>query len=183
LTKRFTVFTVLFVSMLILDQAVKFWARQTFGDADGYPTNLAKLGGAPWPGVFEFTLTYNKGIAFGLFQGLGVFLAPVAVAIAVGAGVYSWKHPREPVWTHVAMGLLASGAIGNLYDRVFLKKVTDMFWFRLIDFPVFNVADACITVATALLLVTWTLEALHQKEPQVKTGPHETPQPETEYPT
>jgi signal peptidase II len=182
LKRRFLLFSVLFVAMVVIDQLVKVWARQTFGDANGFPTNLAKLHGAPWPGVFELTLVYNKGVAFGLFQGLGVFLAPVAIAIAVGAGIYSWKHQEEPGWTHAAMGLLAAGAIGNLVDRAIHHKVTDMFWFRLINFPVFNVADACITVATALLLVVWTLEAATHKKTHPAAGTAETTPAETEYP-
>ena len=113
------------------------------------------VGGAPWPGVFEFTLTYNQGIAFGMFQGSGVYLTPIAIGIAIGAGIYSFKHPHEGTWTHVAMGLMASGALGNLYDRLAMGKVTDMFWFRLINFPVFNIADSCITIATLMLMVAW----------------------------
>ena len=68
----------------------------------------------------------------------GIFLLAGAVKGVVGMGLPT-----------VAMGLLASGALGNLYDRLFDRRgVTDMFWFRAINFPVFNVADACITVAT-----------------------------------
>lgn len=53
----------------------------------------------------------------------------------------------------VTLGMLAAGAIGNLIDRLWMGKVTDMFWFRLINFPVFNVADACITVSAILLAI------------------------------
>jgi len=143
--------------MLALDQAVKIWARTTMRPS-------GSVGGAPWPGVFEFTLTYNEGIAFGMFQGAGVYLTPIAIAIAIGSGVYSYKHPHENLWTHIAMGLMASGALGNLYDRLTLGKVTDMFWFRLINFPVFNVADSCITIATLMLMVSW----LRPAEPPAK---------------
>jgi signal peptidase II len=153
------VFWVVFIGMLVVDQAVKAWIRQAIpvqGSFDGKPI----------PGIFELTLVYNEGIAFGLFQGLGFLLSPVAMIIAAGAGWYSWRHPKESVWSHIAMGLLASGALGNLYDRVVNKKVTDMFWFRLIHFPVFNVADSCITVATVLLILTWWSEAAkHKVEP------------------
>jgi signal peptidase II len=123
------------------------------------------LHGLPWPGIFEFKLTFNEGVAFGLFQGAGKFLAPVAIAIALGAGWYAVKHPQESVMSQVAMGLLASGALGNLYDRMFLGRVTDMFWIRIIDFPVFNIADACITFATILLILIWWQDAMHSKSP------------------
>lgn len=154
---RRILFWVMLVLMLVVDQLVKAWARHTFGN------NLNALGGAPFPGVFEFTLTFNEGIAFGLFQGRGILLTPVAIFMAGGAMFYCLRHPREHVITHIAMGLLASGALGNLYDRLFLKHVTDMFYFRLINFPVFNVADACITVSAVLLIGTWVFDAMKQR--------------------
>ena len=123
------------------------------------------LHGLPWPGIFEFKLTYNEGVAFGFFQGAGRFLSPVAIAIAIGAGWYAVRHPKEGTMTQVAMGLLASGALGNLYDRMVLGRVTDMFWIRLIDFPVFNIADTCITFATILLILIWWRDAMRPKQP------------------
>ncbi|MFN3683118.1 MAG: signal peptidase II [Fimbriimonadaceae bacterium] len=132
------------LASVAVDQAVKFWVRSAL-----IPAESLHL---PWPGVFEITLAYNRGVAFGMLQGFGVYLFPIALAICVGAFVYSERHPHEPRASHLALALVAGGAIGNLIDRVALGKVTDMFWFRLIDFPVFNVADSCITVGTILLL-------------------------------
>jgi signal peptidase II len=157
LKSRSWVFFFVLVSTLILDQVVKAWARGAMPEG-------GSLRGLPWPGVFEFKLTYNMGVAFGLFQGAGVYLAPIAIVIAVAAAWYSVKHPHESSISHVAMGLLASGALGNLYDRVAHGKVTDMFYARIIDFPVFNIADACITVATGLLIFIWWREAVNPPE-------------------
>lgn len=140
---------------LALDQATKAWARSAFAEHESP--------GFPWPGVFELTLTYNKGIAFGMLQGAGVFLAPIAVAIAVAAWMYSHRNDGDGPLSHSAMALLASGALGNLYDRVFLGQVTDLFWFRLINFPVFNIADTCITVAAGLLIIKWSREFFAEK--------------------
>jgi len=114
----------------------------------------------PWPGVFEITLSYNKGVAFGMLQGFGVYMAPIAIVIAIITALYSYRNPKESMWVHVALSLIASGAVGNLYDRLVLGRVTDMFYFRLIDFPVFNVADSCITVGTAILLVRGLWDAV-----------------------
>jgi signal peptidase II len=148
------------VLSIALDQAVKAWARNVFWDG-----NVARLGGRPFPGFFEITLTDNKGIAFGLLQGHGVLLAPVAILMSVGAMWYSYRHPRDPALAQTAMGLLAAGALGNLFDRLAFGKVTDMFYFRAINFPVFNIADACITVAAALLIYLWSVEALAKPKP------------------
>jgi signal peptidase II len=143
-------FWVLAVGLLVADQMVKLWARHSFPNEGASLTVI--------PNVFDLTLMYNRGIAFGMFQGAGVLLAPIAIAIALGAGYYSMKHRKESGWVHTAMALLASGAIGNLIDRIFLGKVTDMFQVRFFEFPIFNLADSCITVAAAILVVRWGLD-------------------------
>lgn len=139
------------LSMLATDQAIKLWTRNAFHEGQSRPV--------PWPGVFELRLTYNEGVAFGMLQGLGVMTAPIAVAIALGCAFYSHRA-RERRTIHVALGLLAAGSLGNLVDRLWLGRVTDMFWFRAVNFPVFNFADSCITVAAVLLILRWGREAV-----------------------
>jgi len=125
----------------------------------------------PWPGVFEITLSYNKGVAFGMLQGFGVYMAPIAIAIAIVTGIYSYRNAKESMWVHVSLSLIASGAVGNLYDRLVFGRVTDMFYFRPIDFPVFNVADSCITVGTAILVIRSLWEVVRgTPEPEKQDG-------------
>ena len=155
------VFWVLFVVLLVGDQVIKFWARNAFPNEHASMTVIAN--------VFDLTLTYNKGIAFGMFQGFGPLLAPVAIAIAIGAALHSMKHREESPWIHTAMALLAAGALGNLIDRVWFHKVTDMFHFRAFEFPVFNLADSCITVAACILIIHWSAELIAESR-QHKAG-------------
>lgn len=152
---RRMIFWIVFVLALILDQVVK-WHARTVLDAEHHTIVLI-------PKVLNYTLIYNEGIAFGFLQRAGLILAPVAIIIAGLSAAYSYRHPRETPITHVAMGLLASGALGNLYDRVFLHHVTDMFEIRLFDFPVFNIADSCITIAATILILKWAREAVAAK--------------------
>jgi len=144
--KGFRLFLVLTILLFLLDQFVKIWARSAAHNSE--TTSFLPL----WPGVFELKLVYNEGVAFGMFQGAGILLTPVAVGIAVVATWYSWKHPSNKPLVHVTAALLASGALGNLIDRLAHGKVTDMFWIRAINFPVFNIADVCITAAGILLI-------------------------------
>ncbi len=155
--KRPYAFIALAFVLLVLDQAVKLWIERTIPRG-------GSLNGLPFPGFFELTNQYNQGIAFGFLQGKGKLLSPIAVAIAGGTAWYSFRHPKEPWVTHIAMSLLAAGAVGNLIDRIFRDRVIDMFWFRKINFPVFNVADSCITVATILLILTWFAAGERAKE-------------------
>jgi signal peptidase II len=141
---------------LLLDQAVKVWVRTTAQGVEGRSLFVV------WNNVFEIKLVFNEGIAFGMFQGAGVWLTPIAAVIAAGAAWYSLRHKHEPRATHVTMALLCAGAVGNLIDRVALGRVTDMFWVRAIDFPVFNVADVCITVAGVMLGVSVVIELFHK---------------------
>lgn len=156
-------FVFVFLAGLIIDQLVKFWVRAAMFEGQ----TIAR----PLPGVFELKLTYNEGIAFGMFQGMGQIFSPIAIAIAGACFWWCRKHPEAGKFVHFAVGLLAGGAIGNLIDRVWLGKVTDMFWFRLINFPVFNFADSCITVAVILLLAQSFRESAKEAVPQESAAP------------
>jgi signal peptidase II len=160
LKSKVAIFWLVVGVFVLLDQFVKLWARHSLSDMQSLPM--------PWVGVFEIKLTYNQGIAFGFFQGKGLLLAPIAVIIA-GATIYHVvRHPEESRWNTFGFGLLAAGAIGNLIDRIAFQRVTDLFWFRLIDFPVFNVADSCITVATIMLIIGWWADS-SQRKPESET--------------
>jgi signal peptidase II len=157
---RAITFWIVMLGFIVLDQLVKLWARHSLGNFQSLPY--------PWVNVFEIKLTFNEGIAFGFFQGKGVLLAPIAVIIA-GATIYHViRHPEESRWNTFGFGLLAAGAIGNLIDRLAFQRVTDLFWFRLIDFPVFNVADSCISVATVMLIIGWWIDS-SQRKPESET--------------
>jgi signal peptidase II len=146
------IFWVLVVGMIAIDQAIKLWCETHM--ATGQNIRF------PWPGILELQLTRNEGIAFGLWQGRGGLFTPIALLISFGAGWHSMRHPKDGYWMHTAMALLAGGALGNLYDRVKYGYVRDMFAPRFINFPVFNWADACITIATVILILIWTKEAI-----------------------
>lgn len=161
----------LFIGFIIVDQAVKWWSRSAAMGTEGRTFNPL------WPGIFELKLVYNEGIAFGMAQGAGMWLAPIALLMAAGATWYTYKHRDDNALTPVTMGLLASGAIGNLIDRLAMGKVTDMFWIRAIDFPVFNIADVCITAAGACLLYAGVRDAIHKPDPAAKTDAPESAEP------
>lgn len=161
----FRLFCLIVVIGVVIDQAVKIWIRQNLPIGGSWE-------GKPWPGVFEITHTENLGIAFGMMQGLGAYLTPIAIVIAVAATAYSFRSPDDGAYSHISMALLASGALGNMIDRLLLGKVTDMFRARFVDFPVFNVADTWITIAAVMLILKWGAESLsgrHHAQPDSAT--------------
>lgn len=154
--RNFRAYLVTAISIFIIDQLVKVWAR-TEGEVEG------RVFGMIWPGVIELKLVYNTGIAFGLLEGAGVFMAPIAIFIVALVTYMAWVRKEEGRSFFIIYGLLVAGAIGNLYDRVFHGKVTDMFWLRFIDFPVFNIADMAITAFAVLVVFSIINEIIHEK--------------------
>ncbi len=107
------------------------------------------------PGFLEFTYTENPGAAFSLFQSGGAVIG--AIAIAVAAFILAALRVPRPQFEVVALGLVLGGALGNVIDRIARGdglldgKVID--WIDLWWIPTFNIADASVTIAVALLLI------------------------------
>lgn len=104
-------------------------------------------------GVFELNYLENRGAAFGIFQGQKVIFLICTVLILGVVVFYYYRAPESRRYHPVRLVgiLLAAGAIGNMIDRVSHSYVVDFFYFKLIDFPVFNVADCYVTVGAFLL--------------------------------
>jgi signal peptidase II len=104
---------------------------------------------------FTLTLTRNSGAAFSTATSYTAALTAIAIVAAV---VVVWVARRlGSVGWAVALGLLLAGVAGNLTDRLFREPAP--FRGHVVDFlsfphwPVFNVADACINVAAALIII------------------------------
>jgi signal peptidase II len=95
---------------------------------------------------------YNTGAAFGMFQSASTVFMVLAI-IVIGAIIYYFPRVENNDWTlRVAMSMQLAGAAGNLIDRLLFEgKVTD--FISVGTFPVFNIADASISVGTAILLL------------------------------
>jgi signal peptidase II len=128
--------------VVLVDQLTKWWAldRLTSGSIHVI-------------GTLDFTLSLNTGASFSLFQGRAAILAPVAVILIVVLGVMAWRAPSTG--RAAVFGLIIGGALGNLSDRLFRGDHGAVVDFIALHFwPTFNVADACIVVGCALLVVS-----------------------------
>ncbi|MBO0714813.1 MAG: signal peptidase II, partial [Acidimicrobiales bacterium] len=103
-------------------------------------------------GSLSLTLTYNRGAAFSLAQGLTGWLVVVGVVLVIVLLLASRRLPSYSA--AVAVGLMLGGAVGNLSDRLFrgnhgavIDFVASRYW------PTFNLADVAIVVGAILLIV------------------------------
>ena len=106
-------------------------------------------------GVFELKYLENRGAAFGMLQNQKFFFIFIALVILAVIAYVLVKTPnqRKYVKLHIALVFVAGGALGNMIDRCRLDYVVDFLYFKLIDFPIFNVADIYVSVATVILVV------------------------------
>ena len=135
-----------FILLVILDQITKNLAVVYLKDKPAYVI---------WDGVFELHYLENSGAAFGMLQNQKLLFVTIAVVILLVIGYILIKLPRNRHYAmlEVLLVLIASGAVGNMIDRVQFNYVVDFFYFKLIDFPIFNVADIYVSVSCVLLAV------------------------------
>lgn len=146
LLKRYVNFGVLMFLAVAFDQWTK---KLAYGSLRGNGSIVI------WEGVFELLYSENRGAAFGILQGKHGFFFLVAAAVLVLVLLFLAKLPfgKRFLPLFICAVLLASGAAGNLIDRVLRGFVVDFFYFSLIDFPIFNVADCYVVVSTALIIL------------------------------
>lgn len=135
--------------VLAADQASKWWVLERL--------HLPDLGTVALLPVLNLTMVWNRGVTFGLLNGLGgaayLVLAVVALAVVAALGVWLWRAER--VLVAVALGAVAGGAIGNAIDRMRFGAVVDFIHAHAFGWSwyVFNVADAAIVCGVAALIL------------------------------
>lgn len=143
---RMLLFSVNVILLIVLDQVTKQAAQKLLQGQAAFVI---------FPGIFELQYLENRGSAFGLMQGQKIlFLAMAGIMLLLIPYIY-YKLPltRRYRYLRVIAALFLAGAVGNALDRLIRGYVIDFFYFSLIDFPIFNVADIYVTVSTFLLIV------------------------------
>lgn len=133
--------------LIIIDQITKYITRSSLKESQSIV--IIK-------DFFNITFVKNTGGAWGVFAG-NLWLFILITLVSLGGMFYFFKDfdLKNNTLFSIAICLLIAGAIGNFIDRLFLKYVTDFLDFKIFgyDFPVFNVADICITLGVATLLI------------------------------
>jgi signal peptidase II len=145
--KKAVIGMILSVVLIVIDQITKLMAihglmnQQPFVILDG---------------ILELHYLENRGAAFGILQGKKAFFIIFTILVlAFIAYIYLKRIPDEKKFRLLdgICILFFAGAVGNFIDRVFRNYVVDFFYFKLIDFPIFNVADIYVTVAAFAMII------------------------------
>ena len=149
-------YAILAVLLVLADQAVKFAVR----------ANIELGRSVPFiPYVMDLTYVQNTGAAFSILRQHTWLLTLTSAAVML---VMCWlivKGFFKNALGRWSAALVLAGGMGNLIDRAVFGFVTDMFQTTFMDFPIFNVADCCITVGVPLLfLYVWLYMSREEKE-------------------
>lgn len=126
-----------------LDAATKQWARIAL--VEGVPIAYAPF--------FNLTLSYNRGVAFGLLNTTSLALVALITGAITLLFAYWWWREDRPL-ARAGLSLIVGGAIANLADRMARGAVTDFLDLHAagLHWPTFNLADAALTIGILLLL-------------------------------
>ncbi|HFI0025710.1 TPA: signal peptidase II [Streptococcus suis] len=138
-------FPIVAAVLIVLDQLVKAWTV----------ANIALDTVEPFlPGFMSLAYLRNYGAAWSILQNQQWFFTIVTIAVVTGLIWYYIKQIQGNIWTLFSLSLMIAGALGNFIDRIRLGYVVDMFHLDFISFPVFNVADICLSVGVGILFIS-----------------------------
>lgn len=141
-------------TVVALDQITKAIVRSTMEIGERWPSG-------DWPVYFRHVT--NTGAAFGSLQNATTLLI-VMTFIGLAAIYLYYRNPPFQHWiASIAIGLMLGGAVGNLIDRVRVRRVVDFVHFP--HFPNFNVADASINLGVAILIIGYLLFGAKKAQP------------------
>lgn len=157
--KRVLIMGLIWVVILyIADRVTKIWAVARLKDN----TDITII-----KNVFVLHYLENRGAAFGMLQGKRLIFVIITIVVAAAIiYIYTFMPVKKRYLPlRIVMIMIFGGAIGNFFDRAIQGYVVDFFYFSLINFPIFNVADIFVTVAAILLIL---LILLYYKEEDLK---------------
>ncbi len=113
------------------------------------------------PGFLDFTLVWNRGAAFGILADAPEFVRKLVLIFASGIAViiavlYAYKKQDKLNFIQfLSLALITGGALGNLYDRIFIGAVRDFIDIHIKQYhwPAFNIADMSISIGIFLFIV------------------------------
>lgn len=141
---RKIVFPLWIAALIGLDQLVKWWTVETMALHEVKPF---------LPNIMSLTYLRNYGAAYSILQNQQWLFTIVTLVVMSVLTWYFVKNINGSFFTLFSLSLMIAGGLGNFIDRLRLGYVVDMFHLDFINFPVFNVADVCLTVGVGILFI------------------------------
>ncbi len=117
------------------------------------------------PGLINFTYVENDGAAWNIFAGDRTFLIIITVAFVLLLGLFYFFERKNGSLFHIGLAMILGGAVGNMVDRIFIGIVRDFIQFDFWkSFPVFNVADAALTIGVVLVVIYYIFSLFKRKK-------------------
>lgn len=119
----------------------------------------------PWFGILSHR---NRGAAWGMLQGQMWIFYIVTIIVIIGVIYYFHKEAKNKPLFGISLMILLGGAIGNFIDRLFRGEVVDFIDVLIpiirYDFPIFNIADAALTISVVMLILVILKEDQKEKK-------------------
>ncbi len=181
------------IFIILLDQITKLLVRGVEIPSLGIKIEGMRIGESKRVigNLVRITYTENPGIAFGIEFGNKFFITFFALVAAIIIFVYLYKVRNENFALRLSLGMILGGAIGNLIDRIFYGVIFNygkIFHGRVIDFididffdikifgyhidrwPIFNIADASVTIGVLILLFVHQSESGEKKLEEINSA-------------
>lgn len=156
---------IIILLVVATDQITKYFALTLLAPIRSYPII---------DGVLEFHFVRNRGAAWGMLADNRWVFMTISVVSILFMLVYLFCSKNKNKLFIISLAMIIGGGIGNMIDRVFYTDgaVVDFIYFKLIDFPVFNVADCAVTIGAGLLILYLIIDIVveEQKKKNKDTG-------------
>lgn len=142
-TKKNISCMIMIVLIIAFDQITKYFASLKLADG-----SVAKF----IPGVVQFKYAENTGMAFSMLSGARWVFIALTVVVCVGVFYYLLSNRCKNLWLYWSLGVILSGGIGNLIDRIRFGYVVDFIEPIFVNFAIFNIADCAVTCGAVVLV-------------------------------
>ena len=141
--RRILLILFIIITVVGVDRLTKGLVRSNLLLGEAIPSNDSFI---------QIVYTLNDGVAFSMFAGhkTGIFILQTVLVISIVIMLVYFCVKVQSILAIVALSMMLGGGIGNLIDRIHIGAVVD--FISVGSFPVFNVADSCLTVGCGLML-------------------------------
>ncbi len=160
-TKKHISCSVMILLIIAFDQITKYFASLNLKNADAVGFI---------PGLVQFRYAENTGMAFSMLSGARWVFILVTVIACVLVLYYLFSDRCKSLWLYWSLGVIVSGGIGNLIDRIKFGYVVDFIEPTFVDFAVFNIADCAVTCGAVSLIAYLIYDMIRDSKQSKENG-------------